>query len=181
MIQLFEDVNALLTYASKLKNRNGEDFNLFTLLGVEHDEVRTHSAIIGDLLNPKGSHGQGDLYLKLYLEETGIHDFDTLEAKVLKEYTFYSKDNSGRIDILMTDNKVGTVVLENKIYSEEHKDQSARYRKIFPRATIVYLTLLGNENEVADINQSYRDGICNWLDSCRKASVDLPVIREVIG
>lgn len=35
-------------------------FNLFRLLGVEPDEVRTHSAFIADLLDPEGSHGQGD-------------------------------------------------------------------------------------------------------------------------
>jgi len=46
---------------AKLK---GETFNLFNLLDRRTDEVKTHSAMLAELLNPKGSHGVGELFLK---------------------------------------------------------------------------------------------------------------------
>src|SRR6266446_1112235 len=47
----------------------GEHFNVFRILGLEAAEVRTHSAFLAELLNPKGSPGQGDLFLRLFLKE----------------------------------------------------------------------------------------------------------------
>ena len=40
------------------------DFNIFRLLGVARAEVTTHSAMLAELLNPDGSHGQGDRFLR---------------------------------------------------------------------------------------------------------------------
>ena len=34
---------------------SGQSFNLFAILGRETDEVRTHSAILAELLDPTGS------------------------------------------------------------------------------------------------------------------------------
>lgn len=41
------------------KWKNGDFFNIFSILKMETDEVKTHSAFLAELLNPKGSHGQG--------------------------------------------------------------------------------------------------------------------------
>ena len=38
------------------KEAQGEFFNIFSILGVERNEVHTHSAFLAELLNPKGSH-----------------------------------------------------------------------------------------------------------------------------
>ena len=46
----------------------GENFNVFSILQMESAEVKTHSAIIAELLNPQGSHSQGTLFLKLFLQ-----------------------------------------------------------------------------------------------------------------
>jgi hypothetical protein len=40
----------------------GEGFNIFRILKVETKEVRMHSALISDLLNPNGSHGKADAF-----------------------------------------------------------------------------------------------------------------------
>lgn len=42
--------------------------NIFRLLGITTDEVRTHSALLADLLNPRGTHGQGSLFLATFLQ-----------------------------------------------------------------------------------------------------------------
>ena len=38
------------------KWKNGDFFNIFSILKMETDEVKTHSAFLAELLNPKGSH-----------------------------------------------------------------------------------------------------------------------------
>ena len=37
--------------------KDGDTFNVFSILGLQSYEVRTHSAFIGKLLSPTGSHG----------------------------------------------------------------------------------------------------------------------------
>ena len=55
------------------KYKRGDSFNIFKSCGVNHYET-THSSIIAELLNPKGSHGQGGLFLKEFLVATGAYD-----------------------------------------------------------------------------------------------------------
>lgn len=45
------------------KERRGDFFNIFSILKVERNEVYTHSAMLCELLNPKGSHGMSDKFL----------------------------------------------------------------------------------------------------------------------
>ena len=47
--------------------KNGDYFNVFNVLGLSSNETRTHSAFLAELLNPYGSHGMGDLFLKKFL------------------------------------------------------------------------------------------------------------------
>jgi hypothetical protein len=50
---------------SKLK---GEDFNIFLITKKTSNEQFTHSAFIAELLNPKGSHHLGDVFLKEFIK-----------------------------------------------------------------------------------------------------------------
>ena len=100
---------------------SGEGFNMFNILKVESSEVRMHSRFITELLNPGGSHGQGDVFLKLFLKSliniTRIKDmeidipteklemFNCEQASVFAEH-FVGKINEtgtagGRIDIVI--------------------------------------------------------------------------------
>ena len=54
----------------KASELRGEQFNIFKVCGIDHYELQ-HSAIIAELLNPQGSHGQGALYLKLFMQVYG--------------------------------------------------------------------------------------------------------------
>ena len=66
-------------------------FNIFSILNVDRDEVHTHSAMLSELLNPKGSHGQGDAFLKLFLKDV-VHkeDLNTQAAEILTEFSIGS-------------------------------------------------------------------------------------------
>ena len=47
---------------------SGQGFNLFEILKRETDEVHTHSAILAELLDPQGSHGQGPVFARAVCE-----------------------------------------------------------------------------------------------------------------
>ena len=90
MTQITE-IKALLSGVSEIKKKydeiailTGENFNVFNILGLSTKEVRTHSAFIAELLNPKGSHGQGDTFLKLFVEQQK----DKIRAQNHKTYCY---------------------------------------------------------------------------------------------
>ena len=185
---LLNDINVILQKEKVRKEesrKRGERFNMFELLGVAHYEV-THSKIIACFLDPKASHGQGDLFLKLFLniidDKTGLN---TTKAEVFTEYDIKEK---GRIDIFIKDHLGNGIIIENKVYASDQDEQLIRYN-IFADSTltnkaIYYLTLYGNdasENSskgVAYNRISYTEHIVNWLQSCIHHSATMPLIRE---
>ncbi len=69
MKNLLSQVSSIIQQYEKVAELTGENFNVFKILKVETKEVKTHSAFIAELLNPQGSHGQGDVFLKLFVEQ----------------------------------------------------------------------------------------------------------------
>jgi len=53
---LLNQVTTITKKNAELLDATGGRFNLFRIFGVDHYE-NTHSAIIAELLNPKGTHG----------------------------------------------------------------------------------------------------------------------------
>ena len=122
--EMADRISSLLKQIRLLKNKyeelaavTGEDFNVFSILGVDTDEVRTHSAFLADLLNPQGSHRQGTAFLKLFLEMEH-KNFEPDEYKNLETFQVRKEASTdqGRIDILLEKEKVACIVIENKIY-----------------------------------------------------------------
>ncbi len=196
------DIQNLLNQVSEIRNKydrvaeiTGENFNIFRILGVQDRETRMHSKFINELLNIKGSHSQKDKYLKLFLDELKIIDFDTLSSKsqiefyigpINKEYT-----KGGLIDILIQEKNGKRIIIENKIYAGDQKNQLLRYYNFDSNAKIFYLNLSGdnpsdwstNENELSPEKYSiisYEIQIINWLNKCLEQSALLPIIRESI-
>ena len=185
-------------HTEALARATGEHFNVFDILGIGHYEVKTHSPMLGELLNPKGRHGQGDIFLRLFrelvLDNFGVTDFDA-ESKTAKldlEYPIgpVTEDSGGRIDIVVQDGKGSAIFIENKIYAEDQPNQLKRYRKHDPKAHLFYLTLRGenpsglSDAELKDIKCkciSYGCHIRDWLNACRKEAVCLPPVRETIS
>ena len=105
----------------EISKAKGDFFNIFKILGLSTNEVRTHSAFISELLDPKGSHGQGNIFLLKFLEivsdkisDFNIEDLDT--AIVTKEKYISPIDSNytegGNIDILI---EIKTKSKQNKI------------------------------------------------------------------
>lgn len=61
-----KEVQQQIRFYAKQRELSGENFNIFSIMSMESDEVFTHSAIIAELLNPKGSHSLGTQPLELF-------------------------------------------------------------------------------------------------------------------
>ena len=198
---LLNQVGSLLKSYDKLAKSTGENFNIFSVMGMERDEVKTHSSIIAELLNPKGSHSQGSVFLKIFfqeiesLNEIPNFDFDNAVIKVEeyigpinKEYT-----EGGYIDITIKD-KTNQIVIENKIDALDQKGQLFRYKNYYKECKLIYLTKNGkspdkisyyldaknNINIEEVILVCYKNKISTWIEKCHKEAIHRPMLRELL-
>lgn len=168
---------------------SGQSFNLFAILRRETDEVRTHSAILAELFNPKGSHGQGPVFARLFAKRFDIPTEDIESARVWPELMI---DKESRIDIVMTIGDM-CIVVENKIYADDQPRQLERYHAYaadWPSHKVIYLTLHGedpSEDSLGDLPRdevkciSYESDVLDWLDDCIKEVARVPQIREILA
>jgi hypothetical protein len=176
----------------------GENFNIFDILNIKLEES-THSNFIAMLLDPDGVHGRDNIFLKYFLEIIGrntkredISGFSIENATVQTEFSIGPIDkeceHGGRIDIAISNNK-NKIFIENKIYAPDQKHQLRRYKNSCADAKIIYLTPDGRKpgNESAKdmtgdeyICISYKDDILDWLEKCKKETVDYPLLRESV-
>lgn len=193
---LFVKIDSVLAKYRTVNELTGENFNVFKILRLESSEVRMHSAFIAELLNPKGSHGQKDIFLKLFIKafcfkETDV-DTESCRVEIEKHTGFISDDGTegGRIDIFISDKDNHHIIIENKIYAGDRHNQLVRYYQYSENADLFYLTLEGNqpsENSHGKLKDeihfrciSYKNHIIDWLEDCRKEMAILPIIRESI-
>ncbi|MCY4627636.1 MAG: PD-(D/E)XK nuclease family protein [Acidobacteria bacterium] len=184
-------VDERLAREREIVRLRGENFNVFRLLRVEADEDRLHSAFIGELLDPCGSHDQGYAFLELFLATVGKKDYwpEPAKTRVKREYDIGTvvidgeDSKGGRIDIFITD---GTrhLSIENKIWSNEGEKQITRYcNSDSDNHHVLFLTLDGHGADTRKTNYSpisYRVELRRWLESCQRHAADQPILRETI-
>ncbi|GAB1360280.1 PD-(D/E)XK nuclease family protein [Porphyromonadaceae bacterium] len=196
---LLKNIKNILRQNQKIEKLNGENFNLFILLDRERDEVKTHSAFISELLKPNGSHGMGNVFLRLffnmliqnnYLDNYNDDCIDETHIEVEKSVGNILDINS-RLDIYIS-NRDFQICIENKIYAKDQTKQLERYKKFLVRNKskkhlLIYLSLFGKEYGQSELKKdseyiclSYKDEILSWLKECLKEAVDYPILRESI-
>src|SRR5690554_3705847 len=207
MNPLQQNINSLLTSTSafiaqneKIKVLKGESFNLFSIMQMESAENKTHSNFIAELLNPKGSHNKGYLFLDSFLNLFCKDHLDIYSTSVKVEHyigkVIINESDSwcssgGRIDIFLSDKNGNSISIENKIYAPDQNHQVVRYYNFNTRKNkVLYLTLFGNDPSAESkgelksgehfFNISYQKDIGDWLDMCLKESADQPILRESI-
>lgn len=184
------------------RHRKGENYNLFSILNIERYELK-HSALIANLLDPNGSHGCGDAFLRAFFEialKERAYPFE--DCTLPDSYTEYYTgpivgDTGGRIDILVKSSRYG-LIIENKIYAGDQDKQLTRYdnygKETFGagRYRLVYLTLYGDDaskestatksaEEVAYLRLSYAENILRWLKQCARLADNKPLVRESLN
>lgn len=203
--RFFQEVENICTHEQALqeeRNRKGENYNLFSILNIERYELK-HSALIANLLDPKGSHGCGDAFLRAFFEialKERAYPFE--DCTHLHSYTEYytgpiAGDTGGRIDILVKSSHYG-LIIENKIYAGDQDKQLIRYdnygKEVFGADgyLLVYLTLYGYDaskestatksaEEVGYLRLSYAEDILRWLEQCARLAYDKPLVRESLN
>lgn len=194
--KIFLEKLNLINKKYNLINSQKEEFNIFSILRNEYDEVNLHSKFIVELLKNKN---YGKKFIEIFLEKLEIQVFNYENINIFSEY---SKGINGRIDILLEfskDKEKKAIIIENKIYAEDQIGQLNRYycsmiNKNYSNdeLEIVYLTLDGSEptkestegliKEVKEkiITISYKEDIIEWLNDCIKEVAEVPVIRETL-
>ncbi|MCI6151964.1 MAG: PD-(D/E)XK nuclease family protein [Fusobacterium perfoetens] len=195
--KIFFEKVSLINEKYKLINSQKEDFNIFSILRDEWDEVNLHSRFISELFRNKN---YGKKFIEIFLEkiEVEIQDIENIEI-----FTEYSVAQNGRIDILIKfidknkDKKV--LIVENKIYAGDQEEQLKRYYNAMKKEgyknkeiEIIYLTLNGDEPSEASTKGlsdeiknkikiiSYKNEIIDWIEDCIKEVALVPVIRETL-
>lgn len=184
------------------RNRKGENYNLFSILSIERYELK-HSALIANLLDPKGSHGCGDAFLRAFFEialKGTAYPFEssTPPQSYTEHYTGpIVGDTGGRIDILVKSSRYG-LIIENKIYAGDQDKQLTRYdnygKETFgaDKYLLAYLTLYGYDaskestatksaEEVGYLRLSYAEDILRWLEQCARLADNKPLVRESLN
>lgn len=158
-------------------------FNIFQILRAGHEEVSLHSRFLYELLNPKGSHGMGDVFLRCFAKISSLPDLSYDNVYVMREHA--------NIDILIRDNN-HAIIIENKIYAGDQFEQLKRYYKyaesLHLKPHLLYLTLDGrepSEHSIADLLEkvnpiSYSVEIRKWLTACVQEAAMKPTLRETI-
>jgi hypothetical protein len=205
---LLEHTKRIIDHHEKLTLAKGEHFNLFSVLGIESRENKTHSAFLAELLDPKGSHNQDKKFLNLFLQVVGKElpeenaAADLTEKFINSTRTIVSTEFSigkrsdknkegGRLDILIR-NGDNCLCIENKIYALDQKAQIERYRNYNPESNkVFYLTLKGEdphqdskgelESGEHFFNISYWEHMVEWLELCLREVPNLTSVREAIN
>ena len=140
----FSENNRDLAELGHLLEERRSEFDALTFLGLWASE-EVHSKILAWLLDPWGSHGAGDRFLRGFLRESAaaataagvyIGDLDDESAfewsatRVRQEWHNVVEGHEGRLDILLINEAEGFVcAIENKVFSGEHSERLTRYRR----------------------------------------------------
>lgn len=147
-------------------------FNPIKVMRMEHMEIR-HSAILAWLLDPRETHGWGDVFLKAFLSEAlrghmieggvsalDVSRYDMREALVRTEW--HNIDLFILCEMSICNKPTRWIfVIENKFFSTQYEGQLSKYRekieslyrnnrkKVDVKINGIYLTL-GNEDPPKD-------------------------------
>ena len=160
--------------------QTGEKYNIFKIAGISEKEV-IMCRIIANLLNPKGSHYKGDIYLIYFIEEINnkLKIPITIDTKNTNVYTEYSTDIQRRIDIVIEDRKT-FIPIEVKINAYDQENQISHYaeysqiKNCINKVPVIYLTIDGKDPDDDKIKKSdyisisFKNEILNWLKKCLK-------------
>ncbi|MDZ5109720.1 PD-(D/E)XK nuclease family protein [Pseudomonas putida] len=186
--RLLDEVGGHVRESIERRTASGEGFNIFQITKIERAEVNTHSAMIAELLNPRGSHGKGARFLEYLLSDMGIEYSCSLRgAEVRKEQSFAA--DQGRVDIVVH-LRDQVILIENKIDAQDGYQQLKKYADAGKESRKVwhlwYLTKDGRDAEefshqgVEYRRVSYREHILNWLEQCITLSAETPALQHAL-
>ena len=185
----------------KAAKATGKNFNVFSVPGFGYNEL-DHSAFLANLLNPKGTHSQGTIFLRHFLSQ-----LDSFECENLEDFKVTREEDVGvygQIDLLL-EKEDTCIIIENKIKIDP-KDQDKQLDRYYTYAKeekglqdeqikLIYLTPDGRKPREISLSRkdrqryldiklltlmSYKSHILKWLENCLKEVAKIAPIREVL-
>lgn len=159
----------------------------------QSDEVRLHSRIIHSLLDTRGNHYQGSLFLEPFLRVLDLADFFMDLRKV------FVKAEWNHIDLYISDDDKH-IIIENKIYAGDGDRQIERYIDSLidkgvecENIAVVYLSidekevaphslgewkiaqdnLVRGDKKICYKNATYKKDILSWIESCQSKAKNI--------
>ena len=187
ILSLLDDAKPIIDKIQKeeyAKKVLGENFNLFSVFGIERREIYV-CKMIGDLLSPQGRHGLGSVFIKKFFEQEKFAAFNITDSELETATVVCEKSTSEgrRIDfVIQTASWI--IPIEAKIDAEDQPNQCADYffeiedrAKIYgiKSSKIYYLTLDGRRpspNSMGKLTDSqvdtltWKENILAWLEDC---------------
>jgi hypothetical protein len=200
--RFFSAVGSRVAIAEKKQQqrdrKEATGFNVFNLIDPDENKL---SDVLADLLDPKGTHGQGDLFLRLLLEQLDLGSNAKLkDATVRREVPTHGiLKYLRRIDVLVEAGML--LAIENKVDSIDQPEQVKDYLDHLRHCTqvrpapsmLIYLTPDGRppasiSREVADKEiagkrlccWSYAWDLRDWLEECQ-SQCGAPRIRDFLS
>lgn len=189
---LLNEVNAIVQKYDEINRNTGGHFNIFEIAAIQTDEVRI-CRILKELIDPKGSHYQGDVYLRLFLKHVLKMNEDIVNSDLSAAVVEREKHITGnrRIDIFINIPGKVRIPIEVKVYAGDQDAQCYDYFKYAENSKMYYLTPFGHKPSDSSLNGlkdddvqiiSFSRDIIYWLTECLKApeTIRLAPIREVL-
>lgn len=185
----------------ELNRKEAQEFNVFSILDRGHLEVLTHTPFLANLLNPKSSHGQKNLFLRLFLMELSNYSKSIVESDAFDHNWFVVKE-SEFVDLRIVNYSLRKAIfIENKIYTDAHSGQLSRYFQLWKdgyfggNGAFIYLTLHGDEPNDSGFDPdaiydkakimeqliclSYQINICVWLEKAI-SQIEAPRVKQTV-
>ncbi|MBP2641052.1 MAG: hypothetical protein H6Q66_2003 [Firmicutes bacterium] len=173
------------SYQKSINMKLAGEFNVFKLMNPNEN---TLSDVLADMLRPDGTHGQGDVFLKLFLSRLGFANHpSTVKINVRREVPTNNILNSERrIDILTDFGGQYGIGIENKPWAADLSNQVGDYcshlDKLYgDKYMFVYLPPYDRDPDNGSLHKldllkqrngycclSYNSGLKNWMEDCLK-------------
>lgn len=178
------------------------NFSIFDYIATNETNL---NYILADLLNPKGSHQQDDLFLKNFIkiclpnlqcqEWSGFLD-NLANIGIEKEEIAYANKSDRKMDIYLTDGGKYGICIENKPYARDQKDQLNDYyqeleKRKHSHKHLVYLSqnlpsdysVKSEDLEQWQINNEFShigyNDLVDWLDACKADCQNASVLEFI--
>ena len=160
------------------------DFKMLSILGSDELALSKYFAL---LLNPRGEHGQGSLFLDLFLQQFDIPSWLRKEELVNCKVTLEKQTNAmRRIDIFLQF-KSGVIGIENKPWAVEQNNQLNDYKDFLKSSVkqmdnylLIYIcnsspSSLDSDKQSSNFAQMSFAQILKWLGQCMQYTQALNV------
>ena len=151
---LLSEVSKILKEHKQNRIKNGDDFNIFKITGIQSDEVKI-CRMLAEIIDPNGTHSEGQFFIRSFVKKVLYLDIAEDELISARVYVEYHTGADRRIDIAIVTNK-RFVPIEVKIYAEDQTRQCKDYydfaltQKKPVESKVYYLTLDGHLPQKAE-------------------------------